>query len=46
MKTRIAGEVGNRDVLVFVQTWNPQSPETEATIRAIVEQVIEAHKSK
>jgi len=45
-KTTLAGDIGNRDVLVSVQTWNPESPETEAAIRHVVQMAIANLKIK
>jgi hypothetical protein len=46
VKTRIVGEIGNRVILVSVQTWNPESPETEDAIRRVVQQAIEVLKKQ
>lgn len=46
VKTSIAGHIGNRDILVSVQTWNPEAPETEQMIRQVVQTAVDALKKE
>lgn len=39
-KTRIAGHVGDRDILVSCETWNPENPDFEVQVRSTVEKVL------
>ena len=45
IKTTIAGQINDRDILVSCQTWNPENPGFEEQIRRTVKEVVATLKT-